>query len=115
MDNFWKTEKAAIDYASFLRIFDKYKLKHQRESRVKEGVKVVDDETIRMKRRIFMQIQQAMSKHGRTLADLFAKVDSDRSATIEVDEFAKMLGNMGQQLPSRTVKEIFESIDVDGN
>lgn len=57
MDNFWKDKDAGIDYQGFLRIFSKYQIKMDRENKVKEIPKVVSDDTIRLKKRIYMTIQ----------------------------------------------------------
>lgn len=54
MDNFWKTNEAGIDYAGFLRIFSKYQIKMDREQTVQAMPKVVSDNTVRLKKKLYI-------------------------------------------------------------
>ena len=56
MDNFWKDKDAGIDYQGFLRIFSKYQIKMDREQKVKAAPKVISDDTLRLKKKIYMTI-----------------------------------------------------------
>ena len=62
IDNFWRDKSAGIDYKGFLRIFKKYEIKVQNERNAK-GTKakvIVKDETVKLKKEIFDQIQAAL-------------------------------------------------------
>ena len=82
MDNFWKDKSAGIDYQGFLRIFSKYQIQIDREAKVSAAPKAISDDTVRLKKKIYTTIQQALDKTGRTINELFKKIDFDKSNTI---------------------------------
>lgn len=90
MDNFWKTEEAGIDYNGFLRIFQKYQIRMDRERNVQAAPKVVSDNTIRLKKKLYTQMDEAFSKTGKKITDLFRIVDSDNSNSIGPEELQSM-------------------------
>lgn len=117
MDHFWKSEKAGIDYAGFLRIFSKYQVKHDRDQKVRGAPKIVSDTTIRVKKELYDKMHSAFQRNGNNLQDLFQAIDVDKSQKIEFSEFEKMIRSMkisfnGSQ---QIMREIFDSIDVDGS
>lgn len=91
MDNFWKDKDAGIDYQGFLRIFGRYQVRMNKEQNANAGPKVSTDETIRKKKNVYDQINRALSETGRTLPELFRKVDTDQNRNISSEELLKML------------------------
>lgn len=86
MDNFWKDKEAGIDYQGFLRIFSKYQVQMDRETKVSAIQKVISDDTIRKKKDLYMKIRQALNQTGRSLGEIFRKIDSDHSNSISSEE-----------------------------
>lgn len=116
MDHFWKTEKAGIDYAGFLRIFNKYQVKHDRDTKARAAPKTVSDATIKIKKDLFDKMSAAFQRNGNNLHDLFFAIDVDKSQKIEFNEFEKMIRSMKlSNVSSQILREIFDSIDVDGS
>ncbi len=115
MDNFWKDKSAGIDYQGFLRIFSKYQIQIDREAKVSSAPKVISDDTVRLKKKIYTTIQQALDKTGRTINELFKKIDFDKSNTIQSAELHQMFKDMQQQVTLKQSAEIFDSIDFDGS
>jgi Ca2+-binding EF-hand superfamily protein len=94
MDNFWKDKEAGIDYKGFLRIFEKYQLRMDREKQASSGPKVISEESVRIKKQIFSDLNQALKQHDKTLNQLFRKIDSDNSTSISINEFSQLFSEM---------------------
>lgn len=92
IENFWRDKSAGIDYKGFLRIFKKYEIKVQQESAAKgqKSRSIVKDDTVRLKKEIFDQIQEALSISGQAIRDLFKIVDTDQSYQLDADELYSM-------------------------
>ena len=73
----------------------------------------VPDEVLRVKKRIFAEIDTALKKGGKTLKDLFARVDVDHSNEIDLAEFRAMFQKMNLNLTEAEAQRIFNSIDFD--
>ena len=116
IENFWRDKTAGIDYKGFLRIFKKYEIKVQQESDSK-GTKIkvmVKDDTVRVKKDIFDQIQQALQQTGNEIRSLFKIVDVDGSCELDVDELFSMMTSMRLKVSRAQTQQIFDSIDFDG-
>ena len=61
-----------------------------REEEVKKAPKISSDETIRLKKKLFTELDLAFRQTGRCISELFKKVDTDGSHEIGADEFFKM-------------------------
>jgi Ca2+-binding EF-hand superfamily protein len=60
IDHFWKDKKAGIDYQEFLRIFSRYQVKlDQDERQGKQGYDRIPDEVLRLKKKIFTEMDKA--------------------------------------------------------
>lgn len=115
MDNFWKDKDAGIDYQGFLRIFGRYQVRMNKEQNAASGPKVATDETVRKKKSIYDQISKALNETGRTLPELFRKIDTDQSRNIGSEELFKMFKQMQLDVTSQQSIAIFDTIDFDGN
>jgi Ca2+-binding EF-hand superfamily protein len=58
----------------------------------------VPEPILRLKKRIYMEINNAFKQSGKTLRSLFSAVDVDQSNEIELDEFRAMYDKMGLKL-----------------
>jgi hypothetical protein len=94
MDNFWKDKEAGIDIQGFLRIFNKYQVQLDRRASVKRIAKVSSDHTIRLKKKFFMDMQDAFAKTGKTLPELFRVADGDHSSSITYVELKDLFDKM---------------------
>lgn len=93
VDHFWKDKEAGIDYPGFLRLFSRYQMKLAQEENarsIKNRNVIVTDETVRMKKDIYSRIDNTMKRMGKTLTDLFAKVDKDGDRTVTATELYHM-------------------------
>lgn len=115
MDNFWKDKDAGIDYQGFLRIFGRYQVRMNKEQNAASGPKVATDETVKKKKAIYDQISKALNETGRTLPELFRKIDTDQSRNIGSEELFKMFKQMQLDVTSQQSIAIFDTIDFDGN
>ena len=67
IDHFWKDQKAGIDYQAFLRIFNKYQVRlEDDEKNMRRGPVKIPEEVIRLKKRIFTQINASMLKYKKS-------------------------------------------------
>ena len=117
IDHFWRDQKAGIDYEAFLRIFQRYQLKlEEDESRSKKGANYrVPDDIIRLKKRVFTEVNSALVKAGKRIDMLFKKVDIDGNNVIDLLELKGMFEGMKIKLTEAEVQNIFSSIDFDMN
>ena len=116
MDNFWKDKDAGIDYQGFLRIFSRYQVRLSKEQNASSGPKMVTDDTIKLKKDIYTRISKALDQSGRTIAELFRKVDSDSSSNIGPEELYTMFKQMRlENISSSQAQAIFDSVDFDGS
>ena len=53
-----------------------------REEEVKKAPKISSDETIRLKKKLFTELDIAFRQTGRSISELFKKVDTDGSHEI---------------------------------
>lgn len=62
MNQFWKDDKAGIDYEGFLRIFKKYQVKLENDNKSKQAGKYVpiSEETLRLKKHYFDEIKEVL-------------------------------------------------------
>jgi Ca2+-binding EF-hand superfamily protein len=56
-----------------------------------------------------------LDKNGRTLPDLFRKIDSDQSRNLGQEELYRMFKEMHLDVSQSQALAIFDSIDFDGN
>ena len=77
INQFWKDDKAGIDYEGFLRIFKKYQIKIQDEGRRKNVGKFtpITEQTLKLKKHYFDEINKALKATRTTFRDLFRKID----------------------------------------
>lgn len=77
INQFWKDDKAGIDYEGFLRIFKKYQIKIQDEARRKNVGKYtpITEQTLKLKKHYFDEINKALKATRTTFRDLFRKID----------------------------------------
>ena len=86
-----------------------------RERTVQAMPKVVSDNTIRLKKKLYTQMDEAFTKTGKKISDLFRIVDSDNSNSIGPQELQSMFAQMHFSVTQTQSQEIFASIDFDGN
>lgn len=65
-----------------------------RESKASSIPKVITDEVVRLKKKLYMDMQDAFNKTGKTLSQLFRVIDTDHSNAIGPDELLQMFRNM---------------------
>ena len=95
IDNFWKDKKAGIDYQEFLRIFSRYQVRlDEDEQRSKQPYNRIPDDVLRLKKRIYQEINKAFTQTKKSLKNLFDKVDADNSSQIDLIEFKSMFERM---------------------
>lgn len=58
-------------------------------------------------------METAFRKSGKSLKNLFDKIDVDNSNKIEMDEFKAMFQKMNVPINDKEVRDIFNSIDFD--
>ena len=75
---------------------------------------MVKDDTVRVKKDIFDQIQQALQQTGNEIRSLFKIVDVDGSCELDVDELFSMMTSMRLKVSRAQTQQIFDSIDFDG-
>ena len=75
----------------------------------------VTEETIRIKKAIFDEINKALIQLRKKLDDFFQRVDLDGSNTIELPEFEHAFREMQLDVPQHQVHQIFHSMDFDGD
>ncbi len=54
----------------------------------------VSDDVIRLKKRVFEEVNLALKKQGKTLESFFNRADLDNSNEITIDEFRTLFRNM---------------------
>lgn len=54
----------------------------------------VSDDVIRLKKRVFEEINLALKKNGKSLESFFSSADLDNSNEITIDEFRTLFRNM---------------------
>jgi Ca2+-binding EF-hand superfamily protein len=117
IDHFWRDNKAGIDYEAFLRIFQRYQLKlEDDEQRMKKGNAVayrIPDDVIRLKKRIYEEMQKALSKKGMKIDAVFRTADRSKDGAIDMSELRRMFGEMQVKLTDMEMQNIFSSIDFD--
>lgn len=115
IEHFWKDSKAGIDYQAFMRIFQRYQLRlEEDDQRARQGaVFRVPDDVLRIKKRVFEQVHQALARAGKRLESLFSRADLDQNNSIDVKELMALFKNMKVQISEGEVQGIFNSIDFD--
>lgn len=68
---------------------------------------------LRLKKRIYQEINKAFLETKKSLKNLFDKVDVDNSNQIDLDEFKSMFERMKVKLTDKEVRDIFNSVDFD--
>ena len=77
---------------------------------------MVTDDTVKLKKDIYTRISKALDQSGRTIAELFRKVDSDSSSNIGPEELYTMFKQMRfENISSSQAQAIFDSVDFDGS
>ena len=61
------------------------------------------------------QIKAALGRSLMRLIDLFRQFDDDASGTVEFDEFAKAMGELGLDVVPEALRDIFREFDPDGS
>jgi EF hand len=54
----------------------------------------VSDDVIRLKKRVFEEVNVALKKNGKTLESFFMRADLDGNNEITIDEFRTLFKNM---------------------
>lgn len=99
IDHFWKDQKAGIDYQAFLRIFNKYQVRlEDDEKNMRRGPVKIPEEVIRLKKRIFTQINDSMLKYKKSFKEFFYNIDIDESNQIDIQEFMGLFQKMKLEL-----------------
>ena len=75
----------------------------------------IRDETIILKKKIFDEINKVLLDTGKTIMDLFRRVDTDNSNLVEVDEMKEAFDAMKLNVSRSQISQIFDSIDFDRN
>jgi Ca2+-binding EF-hand superfamily protein len=118
---FWKNEKGAIDLKSFTRKIEQYELKIERQNNPyavrKANRAPISDKIIEKKQQLFKYIDSELKAQGISLRSLFTSIDVDHSNSIEADELARVIMDQMKisYMTREEIKEIFRSIDLDGN
>jgi Ca2+-binding EF-hand superfamily protein len=75
----------------------------------------IPDDVIRLKKRIFEEIQKALSKKGQKIDLLFRATDRNKDSGIDLNELKKLFSDMQVRLTDIEIQNIFSSIDFDLN
>ncbi len=73
----------------------------------------IPDDVIRLKKKIFDEINIQLKKAGKTIDAFFRKADKDGSQEIDFDEFKLLFQNMKTDLSHSELTQIFSCIDFD--
>lgn len=73
----------------------------------------IDDDVIRLKKRVFNEIHSALIESGKSVRGIFELADVDRSNEIDHIEMGTLFDKMGVKLVGTELKQIFDSIDFD--
>lgn len=73
----------------------------------------ITENVLRLKKRAYEEIESAVSSSGRTLRDVFRRVDADQGGSIDSKELYQMFMDMGIRVSAADSHEIFKSADVD--
>ena len=73
----------------------------------------IPDDVIRLKKRIFDEINIQLKKAGKSIDAFFRKADKDGSQEIDFDEFKLLFKNMNIPLTDSELSQIFSCIDFD--
>jgi Ca2+-binding EF-hand superfamily protein len=75
----------------------------------------IPDDVIRLKKRIFEEIQKALSKKGQKIDLIFRATDRNKDSGIDLNELKKLFSDMQVRLTDIEIQNIFSSIDFDLN
>ena len=103
-----------------MRIFSRYQIRLDQEKMSKDkGYKPVSDAVIEKKKEAYDAVQAGLRRVGKSLAELFSKVDADDSKAIDRRELYEMFKGMQLDesigLTRQHVDQIFDSIDFDNS
>lgn len=98
---------------AFLRIFQRYQLRLEKDETRKGEMTRIDDDVIRLKKRVFNEIHSALIESGKSVRGIFELADVDRSNEIDHIEMGTLFDKMGVKLVGTELKQIFDSIDFD--
>lgn len=117
MNQFWKDDKAGIDYEGFLRIFKKYQIKLQDEAKRQNIGKYVPitEKTLQLKKHYFDEIHRACISSRTTLRELFRKIDEDRCGDLDAKELYTMFKKMNLEITKEQSDQILSSMDFDNS
>lgn len=119
IEHFWRDQKAGIDYEAFLRIFQRYQLRlEDDEQRMKKGGAVayrIPDDVIRLKKRIYEEMQRALGKKGQKIDVIFRVMDRSKDGVVDPTELKRIFTDMQVKLTETEIQNIFSSIDFDMN
>ena len=117
MNQFWRDEHVGIDFEGFLRIFKKYQIKLQDETRQKNMGKYVPitEDTLKLKKQYFDLINQGLRASKKSLRDMFRRVDEDGGREITTDELFTMFKNMKLDITRHQSDQIFSTMDFDNS
>ncbi len=98
IEHFWRDQKAGIDYQAFLRIFQRYQLRlEEDDQRIRKGGATayrIPDDVIRLKKRIFEEMQRALAKRGWKIDVIFRLMDKSKDGTIDFQELKGIFTDM---------------------
>ena len=109
IEHFWRDQKAGIDYEAFLRIFQRYQLKLEDDNKNKGmgAVIRISDDVIRLKKRIFEQVRNALASKKLRIESLFSKADIDGDNSIDLDELKQLFVKMKIDISDFELRSIF--------
>mmetsp|Transcript_24353 Transcript_24353/g.37700 ORF Transcript_24353/g.37700 Transcript_24353/m.37700 type:complete len:260 (+) Transcript_24353:2108-2887(+) len=95
IDYFFPDRSTGVDHATFIRIFEGFERSIQREENPNADIDRrkrarVPARLLEKKKKVFNELDFALSRGGATLGTLFKQVDTDGTGRIEFDEFYQM-------------------------
>lgn len=122
IEYFYKDEKGGIDLPGFLRIFERYERQIDQEEnpqveRQRRRTTRVPRQVLELKKAVYSQVQQVLTKAGASLRTFFQRMDRDGSQKIELAELQQAFRQMKLDsiVKEDQVRQIYASIDFDGS
>lgn len=96
MDQFWKDDKAGIDYEGFLRIFKRFQVRAEDDARKSKAGRYVPvtEAALRLKKHYFDEIKVVLLRERKSVADWFRRINEDRNNSTTSEELFKMFRDM---------------------
>jgi Ca2+-binding EF-hand superfamily protein len=73
----------------------------------------IPDDVIRVKKRIYEEMQKALSKKSMKVDAVFRAADRSKDGAIDISELRRMFEEMQVKLTDMEMQNIFSSIDFD--